>query len=126
MIEYLMEEPLLASTAVVVCHQVCTHLRISQSFRFLGVWQLESSAPSLQIFCRSEVRKLAWPFHDLNVLLFKRLLCCLGNMFWLIIMLKEASLTHPQCTGWRRRYSSILSAWHRQLAPQCTVVVLYP
>ena len=35
---------------------------------------------------------------DHNMLLFEPLLCCLGRMFWVIVMLEDPSTTHFQCS----------------------------
>ena len=34
------------------------------------------------------------------MLLFEPLLCCLGHMFWVIVMLEDPSTTHFQCSQW--------------------------
>ena len=34
------------------------------------------------------------------MLLFEPLLCCLGRMFWVIVMLEDPSTTHFQCSHW--------------------------
>ncbi len=41
-----------------------------------------------------------FPLQDLNVLLLEPLLCCLGRVFWVIVMLEYSSTTHFQCPGW--------------------------
>ncbi len=41
----------------------------------------------------------ARPLQDLNVLLHEPLLCCLGCVFWVIVMLEYPSTTHFQCPG---------------------------
>ncbi len=43
--------------------------------------------------------RLARPLQDLNVLLLEPLLCCLGCVFWVIVMLEYPSTTHFQCPG---------------------------
>ena len=43
---------------------------------------------------------LARPLHDFNVLLFEPVLCCLGCMFWVIVMLEDPTTTHFQCSHW--------------------------
>ncbi len=40
------------------------------------------------------------PLQDLNMLLLEPLLCCLGHVFWVIVMLEYPSTTHFQCPGW--------------------------
>ena len=35
-----------------------------------------------------------------NMFLFEPLLCCLGRMFWFIVMLEDSSMTHFQCSHW--------------------------
>ena len=51
---------------------------------------------------RIKVWWLARPFHDLNVLLFEPLLCCLGCMLWVIVVLEDSSMTHFKCPGWKK------------------------
>ena len=34
------------------------------------------------------------------MILFELLLCCLGRMFWVIVMLEDLSTTHFQCSHW--------------------------
>ncbi len=41
-----------------------------------------------------KVWRLARPLQDLNVLLLEPLLCCLGRVFWVIVMLEYPSTTH--------------------------------
>ncbi len=53
-----------------------------------------------QIFYGIKVWRLARPLQDLNVLLLEPLLCCLGCVFWVIVMLENPSTTHFQCPGW--------------------------
>ncbi len=45
-----------------------------------------------QIFYGIKVWRLARPLQDLNVLLLEPLLCCLGHVFWVIVMLEY----HPR------------------------------
>ncbi len=56
-----------------------------------------------QIFYGMKVWRLAKPLKDLNVLLLEPLLCCLGRVFWVIVMLEYPSTTHFQCP-WPWRY----------------------
>ncbi len=53
----------------------------------------------LQIFYGIKIWRLARPLQDLNVLLLEPLLCCLGRVFWVIVMLEYPSTTHFQCPG---------------------------
>ncbi len=50
-----------------------------------------------QIYFGMKVWTLARPLQDLNVLLLEPLLCCLGRVFWVIVLLKFPSKTHFQC-----------------------------
>ncbi len=43
---------------------------------------------------------MARPLQDLNVLLLEPLICCLGHVFWVIVMLEYPSTTSCQCPGW--------------------------
>ncbi len=52
-----------------------------------------------QTFYGIKVWRLARPLQDLNVLLLEPLLCCLGRVFWVIVMLEYPSTTHFQCPG---------------------------
>ncbi len=53
-----------------------------------------------QIFYGIKVCRLAGPLQDLNVLLLEPLLCCLGCVFWVIVMQEYPSTNHFQCPGW--------------------------
>ncbi len=52
-----------------------------------------------QIVYGMKVWTLARPLQDLNVLLLEPHLCCLGCVFWVIVMLEYPSTTHYQCPG---------------------------
>ncbi len=87
---------------LVVGHQVCTNLRrdfvqvIHVSRLTFGNLNLQLP---LQIFYGIKVWRLARPLQDLNVLLLEPLLCCLGRVFWVIVMLEYPSTTHFQYPG---------------------------
>ncbi len=87
-------------TFLVVGHQVCTHLRrdfvpllFADPLKVIKVSRLMFGNSNLQI------PPLTRPLQDLNVLL-EPLLCCLGRVFWVIVMLEYPSMTHFQCPGW--------------------------
>ncbi len=95
----------------VVGHQVCTHLRrdfvpllFADPLQVIKVSRLTFGNLNLQlppqIFYLIKVWRLARPLHDLNVLLLEPLLCCLGRVFWVIVMMEYPSPTHFQCPGW--------------------------
>ncbi len=52
------------------------------------------------IFYGIKVWRLTRPLQDLTVLLLEPLLCCLGRVFWVIVMLEYPSRTHFRCPGW--------------------------
>ncbi len=77
---------------LVVCHQVCTHLRkdfvpllFADPPQVIKVLRLMFGSSKLQlppqIFYGIKVWKLATPLQDLNVLLLEPLLCCSGVYF---------------------------------------------
>ncbi len=75
---------------LVVVHQVCTHLRrdfvpllFADPLQVIKVSRLPP-----QIFYGMKVWRLARTLQDLNVLLLESLLCCLGRVFWVIVMLE--------------------------------------
>ncbi len=81
---------------------------LSKSLRFRG-WHLAirtfSSLHRLSMGLRSE----DWLGQDLKVFLLEPLLCCLGCVFWVIVMLEYPSTTHFQCPGpWRYMALSIV------------------
>ena len=95
---------------LVVDYQACTHLwkhfgplLFADPVQILKVLRLSLGNSKLQlppqIFYRIKVRRLARALRDLNVLLFEPLLCCLGCMFWVIVMLEDSSTTHFKCPG---------------------------
>ncbi len=98
---------------LVVGHQVCTHLRrdfvpllLADPLQVIKVSRLTFGNSNLQLppqICYGiKVWRLAGPLQDLNVLLLEPLLgvlCCLGHVFWLIIMLEYPSATYLQCPG---------------------------
>ncbi len=53
-----------------------------------------------QIVYVMKVWRLARPLQDLSVLQLELYLCCLGRVFWVIVMLEYPSTTHFQCPGW--------------------------
>ncbi len=92
-------------------HQVCTHLRrdfvpllFTDPLQVNKVLRLTFGNSNLQlppqIFCGIKVWRLARPLQDLNVLLLEPPLCCLGRVFWVVVMLEYPSTTHFQCLGW--------------------------
>ncbi len=58
---------------------------LSKSLRFSSCSNLQLPP---QIFYGTKVWRLARPVLDLNVLLFEPLLCCLGRVFWVVVMLE--------------------------------------
>ncbi len=95
---------------LVVVHQVWTHLRrdfvpllFADPLQVIKVSRLTFGNSNLQlppqIFYGIKVWRLARPLQDLNVLLLESLLCCLGHVFWVIVMLEYLSTTHFQCPG---------------------------
>ncbi len=97
-------------TFLVVSHQVCTHLRrdfvpllFADSLQVINVSRMTFGNSNLQlppqIFYGIQVWRLARPLRDLNVLPLEPLLCCLGRVFWVIVMLEYPSTTHFQCPG---------------------------
>ncbi len=106
----LWQDPCWQSQKSDVCHQVCAHLRrdLSHSslqilFQVIKVSRLTFGNSNLHlpphIFYWIKVCSLARPLQDLNVLLLEPLLCCLGRVFWVIVMLEYSSTTHFQCFG---------------------------
>ncbi len=90
---------------VVVVHQVCTHLRrdfvpllFADPLQVIKVSRLTFDNSNLQlppqIVYGIKVWSQARPLQDLNVLLLEPLLCCLGRVFWVIVMLVYPSTTH--------------------------------
>ncbi len=73
-------------------------------FQVIKVSRLTFSKSNLQlspqVFYGINVWRLARPLQDLNVLLLEPFLCCLGRVFWVIVMLEYPSTTHFQCPGW--------------------------
>ena len=84
---------------VVVFQQVCTDLlqSFSKSLRFRGCRLATRSFCSLHRFLMGF---RSGDLLGLNMLLFEPLLCCLGRMFWVIVMLEDPSTTHFQCSHW--------------------------
>ncbi len=78
-----------------------------------------------QIFYGIKVWRLARPLQDLNVLLLELLLCCLGHVFWVLVMLEYPSTTHFQCPGWLQ-CSGPDGTWPRPSSLWCGAVVLSP
>ncbi len=80
-----------------VGHQVCTHLRrdfvpllFADPLQVIKVSRLMLGNSNLQlppqIFYGIKVWRLARPLQDLNVLLLEPLFCCLGHVFWVIVL----------------------------------------
>ncbi len=97
-------------TFLVVGHQVFTHLGrdfvqflFADPLQVIKVSRLTFGNSTLQlppqIFCGIKVWRLARPLQDLNVLLLEPILCCLGRVFWVIVMLEYPSTTPFQCLG---------------------------
>ncbi len=91
--------------------QVCTHLRrdfvpllFAGPLQVIKVSRLMFGNLNLQLppqmFYGIMVWRLARPLQDLNVLLLEPLLCCLGLVFWVIVILEYPSTTLFQCPGW--------------------------
>ncbi len=83
-------------TFIVVGHQVLTQwdfvpLLFPDPLQVIKVSSLTFGNSNLQlpaqIFYGIKVWRLARPLQDLNVLLLEPLLCCLGRVFWVIVML---------------------------------------
>ncbi len=117
-------------TFLVVGHQVCTHLRrdfvpllLADPLQVIKVSRLTFGNSNLQlppqIFYGMKVWRLARPLQDLNVLLLEPLLCCLGRVFWVIVLLEYPSTTHFQCPGPD-------DTWPRPSSLWCGEVVLSP
>ncbi len=70
-----------------------------------------------QIYFEIKVWTLARPLQDLNVILLEPLLCCLGRVFWVIVLLEYPSTTHFQCPD---------DTWPRPSSLWCGAVVLSP
>ncbi len=98
-------------TFLVVGRQVCTHLRrdfvpllFAGPLQVIKVLRLTFGNSNLQlppqIFYVIKVWRLARQLQDLNVLLLEPLLCCLGLVFWVIVMLEYPSTNHFQCPVW--------------------------
>ncbi len=113
---YLVSTPLLAirgQTFLVVDHQVCKHLRrdfipliFADPLQVINISRLTFGNSNLQlppqIFYGIMVWRLARPLRDLNVLLLEPLLCCLGHVFWVIVMLEYLSTSHnPFSIPWQ-------------------------
>ncbi len=88
-----------------VGHQVCTHLRrdfvplqSADPLQVIKVLRLMFVNSNLQLpphmFYGINVWRMARPLQDLNLLLVEPLLCCLGHVFWVIVMLEYSSTTH--------------------------------
>ncbi len=96
---------------LVVGQQVCSHLRrdfvsllFADPLQVIKVSRLTFDNLNLQlspqIFYGIKVWKLARSLQDLHLLLLELLLCCLGHVFWVMVMLEYPSMTHFQCPGW--------------------------
>ena len=62
------------------------------------------------------------------MLLFEPLLCCLGRMFWVIVMLEDPSTTHFQCSHWGKGgcRPKFPGTWPHSSSPRYGEVVLSP
>ncbi len=123
-------------TFLVVGHQVYTHLRrdfvpllLADPIQVIKGPRLTFGNSNLQlppqIFYGIEVWRLARPLQDLNVLLLDPLICCLGLVFWVIVLLEYPSTTHFQCPGWLQ-YPGPDSTWPCSSSLWCGAVVLSP
>ncbi len=123
-------------TFLVVGHQVYTHLRrdfvpllLADTLQVIKVSRMTFGNSNLQlspqIFYGIEVWRLARPLQDLNVLLLEPLYCCLGRVFWVIVLLEYPSTTHFQCPGWLQCPGPD-STWPCSLSLWCGAVVLSP
>ncbi len=117
-------------TFLVVGHQVCIHLRkdfvpllFADPLQVIKVSRLTFGNLNLQlppqIFYGIKVLRLARSLQDLNVLLLEPLFCCLGCVFWVIVMLEYPSTTHFQCPGPD-------GTWPRPSSLWCGAVFLSP
>ena len=86
---------------VLVFQQVCTDLGrdfgpllFADPLQILKVPRLLLGNSKLQL----PLQIFNWPLQDLNMLLFEPLHCCLGRMFWVIVMLEDPTMTHFQCS----------------------------
>ncbi len=88
-----------SQTFLVVGHQVCTHLwrdfvplLFADTLLVIKVSRLTFGNSNLQltpnIFYGIKVWRLARPLQNLNVLILEPLLCCLGRVFWVIVLLE--------------------------------------
>ena len=91
---------------LVACHQVCTHHRrnfvpllFADLLQVIKVLRLTFGKSNLQLPPQIFYGIKARPLQDLNVLLLEPLLCCLGRVFWVIVMLEYPSTTYFQCPG---------------------------
>ncbi len=81
---------------------------LSKSLRFRG-WHLAIRTFSSLHRWSMGLRSEDWLGQDLKVFLLEPLLCCLGCVFWVIVMLEYPSTTHFQCPGpWRYMALSIV------------------
>ncbi len=121
---------------LVVGHQVCTHLRrdfvlliFADPLQVIKVSRLTFGNSNLQLppqmFYGMKVWRLARPLQDLNVLLLEPLLCCLGCVFWVIVILEYPFMTHFQCPGWLQCPGPD-GTWPRPSSLWCSAVVLSP
>ena len=56
------------------------------------------------------------------MLLFEPLLCCLGCMFWVIVMLEDPSTTHFQCSHWGKKVVAQKFPVHSPIHPPLDTV----
>ncbi len=74
-------------------------LLFADPLEVIKISRLMISNSNLQLPPQIFYFRLARPLQDLHVLLLEPLLCCLGRVFWVIVMLKYPSMTHYQCPG---------------------------
>ncbi|XP_064871289.1 histone demethylase UTY-like [Oncorhynchus nerka] len=81
----------------------CTLSKAENLLQVIKVSRLTFGNSNLQLppqmFYGNKVWRLARPLQDLNVSLLEPFLCCLGRVFWVIVMLEYPSTTHFQCPG---------------------------
>ncbi len=115
---------------------ICTHFRrdfvpllLADTLQVIKVSRMTFGNSNLQlpppIFYGIEVWRLARPLQDLNELLLDPLICCLGRVFWVIVLLEYPSTTHFQCPGWLQCPGPD-STWPCSLSLWCGAVVLSP
>ncbi len=98
---------------------------LSKSLRFRG-WRLATRTFSCLHRFSMGLRSGDWLGHSRTLmLLLEPLLCCLGHVFWVIVMLEYPSTTHFQCPGWFQCPGPD-GTWPRPSSLWCSAVVLSP